>query len=969
MSQSQPPFWFAPGPRLMDGAAMNACLNMLVLRAPNLEALRGLVGDATSQAQLAGAVIQGDGAGGSFYWDPDATAADDGVNVVRPTSVRVGAWRRISFFGPWDIVPSGADQTAEIAALLQELAAGTRQSIVFEPFGRYIVSGATTTDYLLDGDLTNAQDRPAIMGNGSTLIYRWDPALPDTTVTNMWRLRNSTDLSVTGFRFDMSPSLFTQGKVTAVTATYWDFLVDAGMEPAFTTMNWVGEINPLTGAFIAKQSEDDNQDDSGNTIAYPIVAQGGGVYRCTPVLATTAITGVSSTNPLTFTTADDSRFSDGNLVSITGVVGLMVGPDSLVNGLDFVVYKSGNRLELRDPTDPDQTIDGSGATAYVSGGTITTIPVPIWLGVGDTIACMCRRTLGNLFYLRGNTRPYFNDLDLVCFPAVAIKGDDNRDVHIGTIQAQGPGWLAGSSGLVNLTDGLGYFRCDSAVAYGLGADMFNVGATRIWDPQVTAWGIAGGAGGAGAANKIKVSAWNTRNGPSNRPVQPAVGDVIEFYDLTGLVFLTTSVTAVSADGLTITLADNVPAGYDPTTSSTNAWRVVNRTRVTANRWGSVYQNGGAARCIISPSHSTDIDVLDCSGLHAYPLRLQSPTSGRHTTRAGFKGGVRVGYLRASYCNYVYHQFTSSVITVQVSDANGSIITTPSGWEPIDIGTLVISHNQFGGVMAGGVDINIGTAIMHNSGESRSTIASLTSSKPGYNDYWAQAATITRGVDENLNTTRTFYQGTAGLVQTVPNLQLGYKTAAAVLATDSVAVANTVMLLDTEGAAASDNLVTLTGGMPGQVLVLRAFVANRTVTVKSTGNIVLLNGDCPLANTDVSIILLKALTTDTWREIARSERVRGVTVYTGTADVTFKVATDGPEILLTGNLAGDITVTLSTSNAATGRVFWLARSGIGAGNANVVDGNGAALLNAMATDTWCKCVYNSPNWYRAGQGTR
>lgn len=77
-------------------------------------------------------------------------------------------------------------------------------------------------------------------------------------------------------------------------------------------------------------------------------------------------------------------------------------------------------------------------------------------------------------------------------------------------------------------------------------------------------------------------------------------------------------------------------------------------------------------------------------------------------------------------------------------------------------------------------------------------------------------------------------------------------------------------LDTEGAAGTDDLDTITAGTglsEGTLLVLRAANVAHVVTLKDgTGNL-LLNGDCALSSTDRTITLIYDGTN--WREVARS----------------------------------------------------------------------------------------------------
>jgi hypothetical protein len=75
-----------------------------------------------------------------------------------------------------------------------------------------------------------------------------------------------------------------------------------------------------------------------------------------------------------------------------------------------------------------------------------------------------------------------------------------------------------------------------------------------------------------------------------------------------------------------------------------------------------------------------------------------------------------------------------------------------------------------------------------------------------------------------------------LVGTVYHVRGTSKT----IATDAITVAATDnhFAVDTEGAAATDDLVTINGGTSGQIIIIRGANGSRVVTVKTTGNIAL-----------------------------------------------------------------------------------------------------------------------------------
>ena len=74
-------------------------------------------------------------------------------------------------------------------------------------------------------------------------------------------------------------------------------------------------------------------------------------------------------------------------------------------------------------------------------------------------------------------------------------------------------------------------------------------------------------------------------------------------------------------------------------------------------------------------------------------------------------------------------------------------------------------------------------------------------------------------------------------------------------------------IDTEGAAASDNLDTINGGVEGDVLIIRAAYSSRTVVCKNgTGNLQLA-GDMSLDHADDTLTLI--YDGASWLEIAGS----------------------------------------------------------------------------------------------------
>jgi hypothetical protein len=179
-----------------------------------------------------------------------------------------------------------------------------------------------------------------------------------------------------------------------------------------------------------------------------------------------------------------------------------------------------------------------------------------------------------------------------------------------------------------------------------------------------------------------------------------------------------------------------------------------------------------------------------------------------------------------------------------------------------------------------------------------------------------------------------------------------------LATDACTPVLNAHKVDTEAAAATDNLSTLTvtGSIRnGHLLLLMAANAGRLVTVKSgIGNVTLRGGDCVLDN---GRILLLMLVSGVWFEVARAggdepSIVSKTTTYamvdaddivlctSGTFAVTLP-AVAGSRRPRTVKNAGSGTITLTP---ASGTIDGLATIAIAPGDALTVVTNGTNWFN-------------------------
>ena len=103
----------------------------------------------------------------------------------------------------------------------------------------------------------------------------------------------------------------------------------------------------------------------------------------------------------------------------------------------------------------------------------------------------------------------------------------------------------------------------------------------------------------------------------------------------------------------------------------------------------------------------------------------------------------------------------------------------------------------------------------------------------------------------------------------PTLTIPMSGAILTISTGVITVTDSLHRVDTEGAAATDDLATINGGVDGQVLMLRSTANGRDVTLKdNTGNL-LLAGDFVLDRNQDLITLYYDSLLSSWVEISRS----------------------------------------------------------------------------------------------------
>jgi hypothetical protein len=143
-----------------------------------------------------------------------------------------------------------------------------------------------------------------------------------------------------------------------------------------------------------------------------------------------------------------------------------------------------------------------------------------------------------------------------------------------------------------------------------------------------------------------------------------------------------------------------------------------------------------------------------------------------------------------------------------------------------------------------------------------------------------------------------------------------------IATGAITITGNSVRVDTEGAAASDDLDTINGGKDGDIIVVCAANAGRTVVMKdATGNMQLA-GDFSLGETEDTITLRKL--GSAWHEISRSLNSQATLggTYTPTGTAVANVTTVTPaqcqytRVGMNVMVSGSFTVTATANSTFT-----------------------------------------------------
>lgn len=89
-----------------------------------------------------------------------------------------------------------------------------------------------------------------------------------------------------------------------------------------------------------------------------------------------------------------------------------------------------------------------------------------------------------------------------------------------------------------------------------------------------------------------------------------------------------------------------------------------------------------------------------------------------------------------------------------------------------------------------------------------------------------------------------------------------------ISSGAITITKSLHYVDTEGDIPSDDLTTINGGAPNQILILMASSDSRTIVVKD-GGMLYLSGDFTMDNYSDTIVLLRADLSNVWSELSRS----------------------------------------------------------------------------------------------------
>lgn len=160
----------------------------------------------------------------------------------------------------------------------------------------------------------------------------------------------------------------------------------------------------------------------------------------------------------------------------------------------------------------------------------------------------------------------------------------------------------------------------------------------------------------------------------------------------------------------------------------------------------------------------------------------------------------------------------------------------------------------------------------------------------------------------------------------------------------VTVTRNLHKVDTQSAAASDDLDTITAAADGYVLILSPATAARVVTVKhNTGNIQVVDGrDIVMASNNDMVLLVYSTALVGWRAFYTGKRKALIDTISSTGS-----ATAAQEYLMIDCTSGSVTMNLPAATASEGVVLTFKKVDVSA-NTVIIDGNASETIDGATT---------------------
>ena len=225
-----------------------------------------------------------------------------------------------------------------------------------------VTRGATTTITSNSHGLSNGQ-RVFLSAIGGTveLNNRWFIVANKTA--NTFEIQNASSVAINSSGYTAYTSGGTASRIIELTTTYTSSQVqELQFAQSADTLYIVHKDHPLRKLQRSSHTSWTLSTPSITTGPFRTV-NGDRTLKIVPSFASATITNITQANPAVVTTSATHAFTNGQYVTITGVVGM-----TEVNTLSFIVANAtATTFEL-------QSTDSTGFTAYASGGTATLSP-------------------------------------------------------------------------------------------------------------------------------------------------------------------------------------------------------------------------------------------------------------------------------------------------------------------------------------------------------------------------------------------------------------------------------------------------------------------------------------------------------------------------------------------------------------------------------------------------------------------